>query len=114
VTVDDFSVTKTAADLTWAPVVDIGLKVENLHLTNFVRGNNQSTAAAATLVLRNKLNNVIQLADGSRQQVQDYTIQQGGLTDFWLNPVQAPEPSTCALSATAVLGWFCYVLWRRR
>jgi polygalacturonase len=112
VTIDDCSVTKTAADLAWAPVVDIGLQVQNLHFTTFVRGDNPSTAATPTLVLRNGLSNVIQFADGSQQEVQNYTLQQGGLGDFWLNPAPAPEPSTCALLATAVLGLLCHA-WRR-
>lgn len=110
VTIDDCNVTKTTAEMAWAPAIDIGLSVQDLHITNFVR---DDSVIAATLVLRNGLDNILRGDDGSERRVQNFTIQQGGLKDFWLNPAQVPEPCGSILTATGLLGLLCYV-WRKR
>lgn len=117
VTIDDCGVTKTAAALTGFPVIDVGLNVKNLHITNFVRETNASTASASTLVLRNGLDNLLRFADGSEQRLQNYTIASGGVSNLWLNPSQTPEPGCCVLLTSGLLAIALFGLkraWRRR
>ena len=108
VTIDDVSVSKTTTSF---PAIDIGLQLQDVHITNFTRND---SLAAPTLVLRNQHDNTLLFGDGSQLETQSYTISQGGIDNLWFNQTDpVPEPgclSMVAIGVTAMLFW----MWRWR
>lgn len=85
VRLEQFNVTKTGYT-DWAPsLIHITLKVRDLYIRDFQRGENPKTAQATTLLLSNGLENTIQSADDRQKSSSRFSITQGGIRELWIN-----------------------------
>ncbi len=85
VRLEQFNVTKTGYT-DWAPsLIHITLKVRDLYIRDFQRGENPKTAQATTLFLSNGLENTIQSADDRQKSSSMFSITQGGIRELWIN-----------------------------
>lgn len=82
---EQFNVVKTV-NTDWAQgLIQINLKVSNLYICNFIRGDNSNTVQAATLFLNNGLDNTICYNDRVQQYQSNFFIPQGGIHELWIN-----------------------------
>jgi hypothetical protein len=88
VRLETFNVAKTDR---FGSLIDIALNVQNVHIRNFVRFEEQKGAESATLNLRNGRDNTIRGEDGQTQKVQNFSIPSGGIRDMWINPLEHPK-----------------------
>ena len=92
VRLEQFNITKMDYK-EWAPsLINIKLKVRDLYIRDFQRGDNPETAHATTLSLNNGQENTIQSADDHRQSSSAFSIPQGGIRELWINRSSNLQP----------------------
>ena len=88
VVLDDFEVYRVGTNT--SPMIDIGLNVDNMHITDFVR---TDTGAAPTLRLSNGSSNDLLFGDGTELTTSSYTISSGSIDDLLISQGVTPPPA---------------------
>ena len=86
VVLDDFDVYRVGTNT--SAMIDIGLNVDNLHITDFVR---TDSGAASTLQLSNGSSNDLLFGDGTELTTTSYTIASGNVDDLWINQINGND-----------------------